>query len=82
VTPLEEIAHYADVQVPVEAQLDRKTMTVRELLELEVDTVVWLTRSAGENLDLYVSGTLVGYGEIVIIENSMGVRITDFREES
>ena len=81
-TPLEEIAHYADIFVPVEAQLDRKTMTVRELLELEVDTVVWLTRSAGENLDLYVSGTLVGYGEIVIIENSMGVRITDFREES
>ena len=81
-TPLEEIAHYADVHVPVEAQLDRKTMTVRELLELEVDTVVWLTRSAGENLDLYVGGTLVGYGEIVIIENSMGVRITDFREES
>jgi len=82
VTPLDEIAHYADVGFLVEAQLDHKIMTVRELLELEVDTVVWLTRSAGENLDLYVGGTLLGYGEIVIIENSMGVRITDFREES
>jgi flagellar motor switch protein FliN/FliY len=80
-TPLEEIAHFADVPVAVEAHLDRKTMTVRELLGLEVGGVVWLTRSAGENLDLYVGGTLLGYGEIVIIENSMGVRITDFKEE-
>jgi flagellar motor switch protein FliN/FliY len=81
-TPLEQIAHYADVPVTVEAQLDRKTMTVREVLGLEVGGVVWLTRSAGENLDLYVGGALVGFGEIVIIENSMGVRITDFNEES
>lgn len=81
-TPLEEIAHFADVPVTVEAHLDRKTMTVRELLGLEVGGVVWLTRSAGENLDLYVGGTLLGYGEIVIIENSMGVRITDFNEEA
>ena len=80
-TPLEEIAHYADVPVTVEAQLDRKAMTVREVLGLEAGAVVWLTRSAGENLDLYAGGALVGFGEIVIIENSMGVRITDFNEE-
>jgi len=79
-TPLEEIAHWADITVPLEAQLDRKIMTVRELLELEPGSVVWLARSPGENLDLYVGDTLVAFGETVVIENSMGVRITDFNE--
>jgi flagellar motor switch protein FliN/FliY len=52
-------------------------MTVREILELDSGTVMKLTRSAGENIDVRLSGTLVGFGEIVIIENIMGVRITD-----
>ena len=81
VTPLDEIAHLADVTVPVETQLDRKVMTVREILSLEPGAVVRLTRSAGENLDIYVGGALFGFGETVIIENMMGVRITDFNEE-
>jgi flagellar motor switch protein FliN/FliY len=67
--------------VDLEAELDRKLMTVREILELEVGDVVWLTRSAGENLDLLIGGTLVGFGETVIIESTMGVRITDFNSE-
>ena len=81
-TPLDEITHFADLTVPVEAQLDRKIMTVREILGLETGTVVWLTRSAGENLDIYVGGALFGFGETVIIENMRGVRITDFNEEA
>jgi flagellar motor switch protein FliN/FliY len=81
-TPPQEVAHFADVTVMLEAELDRKTMTVRDLLGLETGAVVWLTRSAGENLDIYLGGVLFGFGEIVIIENTMGVRITDFNEES
>ncbi len=81
-TPAEEIAHVATVRVAVEAELDRKIMTVREILALEDGGVVWLTRSAGENLDVYVGGALFGFGESVIIENAMGVRITDFKEEA
>lgn len=77
-TPAEAIRHYADIPIDVEVELDRKPMTLREILELNLGSVVKLTRSAGENLDLLVSGTLVGYGEIVIIEDIMGVRITDF----
>jgi len=81
-SPLDEVSRFADLVLPVEALLDRKIMTVREILALEPDTVVWLTRSAGENLDIYVGGALFGFGETVIIENSMGVRITDFNEEA
>jgi flagellar motor switch protein FliN/FliY len=81
VTPSEEIAHLADVPLRIETELDRKIMKVREILDLEPGSVVWLTRSAGENLDIYIGGTLVGFGEIVIIESIMGVRITDFNSE-
>jgi flagellar motor switch protein FliN/FliY len=80
-TPQEEIAALADVPVAVEAELDRKIMTVGEILRLEKGSVVKLTRSAGENIDLVVGGRLVAFGEIVVLEETMGVRITDFNDE-
>ena len=80
-TPLEEIAHVADVPIDVEVELDRKVMTIAQILDLDQDSVVRMTRSAGENIDILVGGTLVGYGEIVIIEDTVGVRITDFVPE-
>ncbi len=80
-TPTEVISHFADVPMDVEAQLDHRTMTIHELLELEAGSVVKMCRSAGENIDILVGGTLLGFGEIVIIEDSVGVRITDFLEE-
>ena len=77
-TPLEEIAHLADVPVKLEIELDRKAMQLQQVLEWEVGSVIWLTRSAGENLDVYVGGVLFGSGEIVIMENAFGIRLTDF----
>jgi len=81
VTPLEEIAHVADVPIDVEVELDRKVMTIAQILDLDNDSVIRMTRSAGENIDILVGGTLVGYGEIVILEDMVGVRITDFVPE-
>lgn len=81
-TALEEIGHLCDVPIQVEVELDRKIMTVRELLELEPGSVVKMPRSAGENIDIVIGGTLVGSGEIVIIEETVGVRITDFNEDT
>jgi flagellar motor switch protein FliN/FliY len=74
----DNIAHYIDVPLDLEVELDRKTMTIRRVLELGVGSVIPMSRSAGENIDIRVHGTLIGFGEIVIIEDSMGVRITDF----
>ena len=71
----------ADVCVPVEVELDRKIMSVAELLSMEDGTVIKMSRSAGENIDIRVGGALVGFGEIVILEENMGVRITDFHED-
>lgn len=77
-SPQEEIAPLGEIPVDVEVELDRKTMTAREVLELEEGSVICTDRSAGENIDLYIGGTLFGSGEIVVIENALGVRITDF----
>jgi flagellar motor switch protein FliN/FliY len=81
-TPAEHIAHIADVRVEVEVQLDQRWMKLSEILELEEGSILEMRRSAGENIDIYVGSKLLGYGEIVIIENIMGVRITDFNPES
>jgi flagellar motor switch protein FliN len=78
---LNDITRFADVPIEVEVELDRRVLSVREILELEEGSVIGMTRSAGENIDLYVGGKLMGYGEIVLIENSIGVRITDFNIE-
>jgi len=77
-TSLEEIADFADVPVEVTVELGRKIMTIAQILELGPDSVIRMARSAGDNMDILVGGSLIGYGEIVIIEDSVGVRITDF----
>lgn len=80
-TPLEQIAPIADVLIDVAVELDRKLMSIHEIVSLDVNSVIQMPRSAGENIDIYVGGTLVGSGEIVIIESIMGFRITDFHSE-
>jgi flagellar motor switch protein FliN/FliY len=81
-TPTEEVGAFGDVPLEIEAQLDRRPMQVREILDLRPGSVVPMTRSAGENIDICVSGRVIGYGEVVIIENAVGVRITDFVGDS
>ncbi|MFN0170788.1 MAG: FliM/FliN family flagellar motor switch protein [Bryobacteraceae bacterium] len=79
--PADEIGHLADVLIDLEVELDRKMLSVREILNLDVGTVIRMIRSAGENIDILIDRHVVGFGEIVIIEDAMGIRITDFRGE-
>jgi len=79
--PQEEIASLGDVPVEIEVELDRRVMTTRDVLRLEQGSVLETARSAGENIDIYIGGVLCGSGEVVVIENRLGVRITDFRED-
>jgi flagellar motor switch protein FliN/FliY len=80
-TPQEEIAPLGDVRVEIEVELDRRIMSAKDVLDLEEGSVIGTTRSAGENIDIYIGGVLCGSGEIVVIENTLGVRITDFRDD-
>lgn len=76
------LEHFAEMPMDVEAELDRKTLTMSQILELETGSVIKLRRSAGENIDLLIGGSLVAFGEIVVLQEMMGVRITDFRSEA
>jgi len=76
-----DIRPLADVCLEVEVELDRRVMTVREILDLDTGSVIRMNRSAGENINISIGGAVVGFGEIVIIEDSMGIRITDFNIE-
>ena len=80
-TAAEEIGHLADMPIAIEVELARKIMTIREILELDIGGVVLMGRSAGENVDILADGRVVGFGEIVIIEEMMGIRVTDFWNE-
>ncbi|MGQ9919322.1 MAG: FliM/FliN family flagellar motor switch protein [Bryobacteraceae bacterium] len=75
------IGPLADVRIEFEVRLDERVMTVRDLLALECGHVIRLNRSAGENIDILASGALIGSGEVVVIEDMIGIRVTDFREE-
>jgi len=81
VTSIDRTAVLAEVPLVITVELDRKTMAVAEILALRVGSVVRMTRSAGENIDIRVGEALMGFGEIVILEDKMGVRITDFHDE-
>ena len=79
--PQEEIASLGDIPIEIEVELDRRIMRTREVLQLEEGTMITTMRSAGENIDIYIGGVLCGSGEIVVVENTLGVRITDFRDD-
>jgi len=81
-TALEQVAHLADVPLDLRMELDRKVMSLREIIAWEPGSVVWLTRSAGEAIDIYAGGALIGFGEVVMIESTFGIRITDFKQEA
>jgi flagellar motor switch protein FliN/FliY len=70
-TPQEEIASLGEVPVEIEVELDRRVVSAREVLALEVGSVIGASRSAGENIDIYIGGVLCCSGEIVVIENTL-----------
>jgi len=67
----------SNIEMDVTAELGRTRMTVRELLTLTPGTVVELDRMAGSPIDLYVNGTLIARGEVVVIDEEFGVRISE-----
>jgi flagellar motor switch protein FliN len=66
-----------DVAMEVTVELGRTRMTVRELLSLSPGAVVELDRAAGSPADLLVNGTLIARGEIVVVDEDFGIRITE-----
>lgn len=66
-----------DVPVTLSLEVGRAQMSVGRLLRLTPGSVVELDRNAGEPLDVYVNGALVAHGEIVVVNDKFGIRLTD-----
>jgi flagellar motor switch protein FliN len=66
-----------DVPVTLSMEIGRTQINIRNLLQLNQGSVVELDRFAGEPLDVLVNGTLVAHGEVVVINEKFGIRLTD-----
>ena len=66
-----------DVPVVLSLEVGRTRIPIRNLLQLNQGSVVELERGAGEPLDVFVNGTLVAHGEVVVINEKFGIRLTD-----
>jgi flagellar motor switch protein FliN len=72
-----DLRRLSDVPVDVAVEMGRTRMTVGETLELRQGSIVTLNRMAGEPVDLLVNGTPIARGEVVVIDEQFGLRITD-----
>ncbi len=66
-----------DIPVKMTVELGRTKMTIKELLRLSQGSVVTLDGLAGEPLDILINGYLIAQGEVVVISDKFGIRITD-----
>ncbi len=71
------LAMLSDVDMDVTVELGRTKMPIRELLALQPGMVVEIDRAAGSPIDVLVNGRLIACGEVVVIDEEFGVRITD-----
>jgi flagellar motor switch protein FliN len=66
-----------DVPVTLSLEVGRTRIAIRNLLQLAEGSIVELDRAAGEPLDVFVNGTIVAHGEVVVVNDRFGVRLTD-----
>ncbi len=66
-----------DIPVTVAVEIGRSKVTINNLLKMNQGSVVELDRLAGEPMDVFVNGTLIAHGEVVVVNEKFGVRLTD-----
>jgi flagellar motor switch protein FliN len=66
-----------DIPVTIAMEVGSTSITIRNLLQLNQGSVIELDRLAGEPLDVLVNGTLIAHGEVVVVNEKFGIRMTD-----
>ncbi|MCW8932538.1 MAG: flagellar motor switch protein FliN [Gammaproteobacteria bacterium] len=66
-----------DVPVDISMEIGRTKLSIRNLLKLNQGSVIELDRLAGEPMDVLVNGTLIAHGEVVVVNDKFGIRLTD-----
>ncbi len=77
ITQQENIDLIMDVPLEVTVELGRTSKSIKEILEFTPGTIIELERIAGEPIDVLVNGKLVAKGEVVVIEENFGIRVSD-----
>ena len=75
---MEETCHFLDIPMRVTIQLGNRNMKVRDILQLQANSIVDLPQSAGENVDILINERVIAFGEVTELEGSTGIRLTDF----
>ena len=65
-----------DVKLQLSVELGKTELPIKKVLELTKGSIVTLNKAAGEPVELYANGKLIAYGEVVVIEDNFGLRIT------
>ena len=66
-----------DIPVTLSMEVGRTRISIRNLLQLNQGSVIELERSVSEPLDIFVNGTLIAHGEVVVVNEKFGIRLTD-----
>ena len=66
-----------DIPVTISMEIGRTRISIRNLLQLSQGSVVELDRLAGEPMDVLVNDTLIAHGEVVVVNDKFGIRLTD-----
>lgn len=72
----------ADVELNLTVELGRTSISVREVLQLGAGSIVELHKLAGEPVDVLVNGKLIARGEVVVVDESFGIRLTEIVSQS
>ena len=76
-TATPELDVILDIPVSISMEVGNTDITIRNLLQLNQGSVIELDRLAGEPLDVRVNGTLIAHGEVVVVNDKFGIRLTD-----
>jgi flagellar motor switch protein FliN/FliY len=80
--PIDELGQLSDLPMTVRADLRCAPITVEALLTLKPGSLIRTVRAAGDSIDVKIGDQLIGYGEIIVIGNTLGVRLSEFVERN
>jgi flagellar motor switch protein FliN/FliY len=77
-----ELKPFLTVPLNVTIELGRSRLSIGELLDLGYHSVFSLNKTAGNNLDIYINNVLIGRGEVVVIEDRVGIKLNEIVENN
>jgi flagellar motor switch protein FliN/FliY len=81
-SPDPDLSRLSDIPMELSVEIGRAHMTVGETLDLGVGSVVALERQAGEDAELLVNGTAIARGEVIVLDEQYGLRVTEILESN